>query len=373
MTSPLSILPMAQPVPEGAGSFCLPSLSQDFLCGHLETKIGKIPRVESTLQRRDKFGHYRVRWNIGRDDFIVEPGIYALGNPDTESHVLVTANYKLTFDLLRQVLNGFSCWILVLDTKGINVWCAAGKGTFGTEELVDRIQASRLHDVVNHRRLIVPQLGATGVAAFRVKQYSGFSVQYGPVMLDDLPEFFSNGNKVHPDMRLKKFPLQERIVLIPVEIMQALRQGLPVILFFLLTAGLFGSSSFFTMLSIHGLPPSIAVLSGIVGGTILTPLLLPWIPGKAFSFKGAVCGLLLFVLVLLPLYGTDVQYSPLEKSSWLFINLAVSSWFGMAFTGASTFTSLNGVRKEMLIGMPLQFVSLLGGTIMWLTSLWLSH
>ncbi len=62
----------------------------------------------------------------------------------------------------------------MLDTSGINVWCAAGKGTFGTEELVDRIQASRLHDVVHHWKLIVPQLGATGVAAFEVKNTVAF-------------------------------------------------------------------------------------------------------------------------------------------------------------------------------------------------------
>ncbi len=372
MNSPLTALPMAQPVPEGAGSFCLPSLNQDFVCGHLETPVGKIPKVESILERRDRLGHFRVRWNIGRDTFTVEPGLYALSCPNTDSPVLVTANYKLTFDLLRQALDGFSCWILVLDTKGVNVWCAAGKGTFGTEELVDRIQASRLHEVVKHRRLIVPQLGATGVAAHSVKQYSGFSVHYGPVMLEDLPAYFRNGNKAEPGMRLKQFPLKERFVLIPVEIMQALQQGLPVILFFLLSAGFFGNSSFFNMLIVHGLPPSLAVLSGIIGGTIFTPLLLPWIPGKAFSMKGALCGLLLFLLVLLPLYGADTHYSSLEKSSWLFICLAVSSWFGMAFTGASTFTSLNGVRKEMLIGLPLQFAALTVGTVMWLTALWLS-
>jgi acetyl-CoA decarbonylase/synthase complex subunit gamma len=209
------------------------------------------------------------------------------------------------------------------------------------------------------------------VAAFSVKQYSGFSVQYGPVMLEDLPVFLKNGNKALPGMRIKDFPFQERFVLIPVEIMQALRQGLPVILFYLCAAGILANDSFLNTLAVHGLPPSLAILCGIVSGTILTPLLLPWIPGKAFSIKGALCGLLLFLLVFVPLYGSAIHYSSLEKGSWLFICLAVSSWFGMAFTGASTFTSLNGVRKEMLIGMPLQFISLVGGTIMWLTSLWL--
>ena len=68
--------------------------------------------------------------------FRVEPGLYALGDPSTSSPVLVTANYKMSFDRLRSSLPGRDTWILVLDTKGINVWCAAGKGSIGTDELV---------------------------------------------------------------------------------------------------------------------------------------------------------------------------------------------------------------------------------------------
>ena len=67
--------------------------------------------------------------------YTVEPGLYSVGNPGNDSPVLVSANYKLTFDVLRRNLAGLNCWLLILDTKGINVWCAAGKGTFGTDEL----------------------------------------------------------------------------------------------------------------------------------------------------------------------------------------------------------------------------------------------
>ena len=92
------------------------------------------------------------------------------------SPVVVTANYKMTFDLVRRDLAGLDAWLLVLDTKGINVWCAAGKGTFGSDELLARLAATRLAEVVNHRRLILPQYGAVGVAAHTVRQKSGFTV-----------------------------------------------------------------------------------------------------------------------------------------------------------------------------------------------------
>ena len=65
----------------------------------------------------------------------------------------VTANYKLSFDALRSQLADLDAWILVLETNGINVWCAAGKGTFGTDELVHRIRECQLEKVVKTRNL----------------------------------------------------------------------------------------------------------------------------------------------------------------------------------------------------------------------------
>ncbi len=72
---------------------------------------------------------------------------------------------------------------------GVNVWCAAGEGTFGTDELVRRIEACQLNEVVSQRQLILPQLGAPGIAAHEVRKRSGFKVEYGPVRAADLPEY----------------------------------------------------------------------------------------------------------------------------------------------------------------------------------------
>jgi CO dehydrogenase/acetyl-CoA synthase gamma subunit (corrinoid Fe-S protein) len=104
---------------------------------------------------------------------IVPPGLYRLGNPDNDSAVFASANYTLSFDALRSALAGTDAWILVLDTKGINVWCAAGKGTFGTNELIRRIAVTGLSEVVSHRKIILPQLGAPGVSAHEVARRSG--------------------------------------------------------------------------------------------------------------------------------------------------------------------------------------------------------
>jgi CO dehydrogenase/acetyl-CoA synthase gamma subunit (corrinoid Fe-S protein) len=84
------------------------------------------------LSGKDRMGRFRSRVSGFRMHYRVDPGLYAVGSPNTDSPVLVSANYKLSFNTLRSNLDGLDAYILVLDTKGINVWCAAGKGTFGT-------------------------------------------------------------------------------------------------------------------------------------------------------------------------------------------------------------------------------------------------
>ena len=243
------LLPMAPPAggcwPTQTGAQGgRPRLDQPFVAGSLDTPAGKVPMVSSSLAWKDQWGAFKVRWGIGRMNYSVDPGLYALGEPNSSSPVLVTANYKLSFDRLRQALPNRRAWILVLDTKGINVWCAAGKGTFGTGELVERIRASSLEQVVNHRDLILPQLGAPGVAAHEVKKASGFRVIYGPIRSGDLAAFLDNGRKASAEMRRKTFTLGERAVLIPIELVAGLKHSLFVLPVFFLLGGLGSGDGF---------------------------------------------------------------------------------------------------------------------------------
>ncbi len=166
-------------------------------------------------------GMIRVRLGFGRMSYGMEPGLYTMGSPTPESPVLATANYKLTVDVLRRELRGRDLWLLVLDTANVNVWCAAGKGLFGTAELTRRIEATRLAERVTRRRIILPQLGAPGVAAHQVKSQTGFHVVYGPVRAKDISEFLDNGQEATPQMRRVTFPLWERLELTPIELRAA--------------------------------------------------------------------------------------------------------------------------------------------------------
>ena len=203
---------------------------------------------------------------------------------------MVTANYKLSFDTLRRELTSIDAWILVLDTRGINVWCAAGKGTFSTQEVAYRVQATRLTNIVSHRRLILPQLSATGVSARQVKTLCGFEVVWGPVHARHIIEFLDKQMKVTPDMRRVTFSLRERVELIPVELGQLGKPTLYLVpILFLLSGvgqGIFSISNAVS----RGATALLSYILAIVAGAVLAPLLLPWLPGRAFAIKGAVMG-----------------------------------------------------------------------------------
>lgn len=307
---------------------------------------------------KDHGGSFKVRWGVGRHRYTVEPGLYAVGRPNEDSPVLVTANYKLSFDSLRRCLGGMNVWILVMETDGINVWCAAGKGTFGTAEIVSRIDSSGLARVVSHRRVILPQLAGPGVASHQVKRLSGFTVTYGPINASDLPEFIDSGFEATPSMRRKTFALRERLVLIPVELTEAFKYGLILLPAVFLLAGLGGPGTFWANALHFGLFGVYALLSAIFAGAIVTPILLPWLPGRAFSLKGALVGLVAALGLAFARADAWGQLPErLDILAWLMIVPALAAYLAMNFTGASTYTSLSGVKREMRTAVPLQIIA----------------
>lgn len=328
--------------------------------GRTTTPAGDVPIAATRLNGADRLGSLRMRLGIGRTVYTVSPGLYGVGRPDAQSPVYVSANYKLSFDHLRRSLDGLDGWILVLDTRGINVWCAAGKGTFGTDELVRRIESSGLAQVVAHRKLILPQLGAPGVAAHEVTKRTKFHVIYGPVRASDIVEFMRAGMKTTPEMRKIHFALKDRLILTPVEISGVVRHWI-----FWVLLGLWA----LRLLGLRFIPIDFpAVLAAVLVGAVLTPALLPWIPGRAFAWKGWLLGLSL-AAVLIAIHGLPA--SPAGWAgvlSYVLVLPAVSAFLAMNFTGSSAITSLSGVVKEMRTAVPLIALSAALGVVAMIAS-----
>ena len=309
----------------------------------LSTAAGNVPQISTTLTLRDHIGACKARWALNRMNYIVPAGLYAIGTPTAYDPVAVTCNYKMTYDIVRRELSGRNVWLLVLETFGVNVWCAAGKGTFGTDELVKRIDVSGVSKVVSHRRLLLPILGAPGIAAHEVARRTGFSISYATIRANDLPEFLDNNMVTTSGMRELTFTLYERMILVPVELLIALRSAVVVALVVLLLGLLFGGIHAGTSLCLAYLG---AMLTGVVAG----PILLPWLPGRSFATKGAIVGLLWSAAWYLISGGSGWN---LTAAIAAFLVLpAVSAFYTLNFTGCSTYTSRTGVKKEMRLSLP---------------------
>jgi hypothetical protein len=315
----------------------------------LKPLVNSIPTVSTKLTLSDLKGAIRMRLGIGRDNYTVTPGLYKIGKPDSHSDVLVSANYKLSFDTLRKNLVSMNVWILVIDTKGINVWCAAGKGTFGTENVINSIRNVSLEHIVSHRNIILPQLSASGVAAYKVKDVTGFRAVFGPVRAKDIRSFVENGYKATPEMRKILFPMKERAKLIPVDFLYGIYKILLIMFTLFIFSGLDKTGFLFSKMIKTGFIPSINALGAYIAGIVLAPLFLNWIPLRAFALKGAFWGLIMTIglYLLFPV-------SNLAFISMALLNISISSFMTMNFTGSSTYTSLSGVQKEMKWAIPFQ-------------------
>lgn len=329
-----------------------------------------IETVTSELTLSDRFNAVRCRLGGFRMHYVVRPGIYAVGAPGPDSDVFVSANYRLSFNILRRSLRNMNAWILVIDTKGINVWCAAGKGTFGTDELVARIFETRLASVVSHRRIILPQLGGPGVAGHVVQKQTGFKVLWGPVNAADIRAYVEAGYKASKAMRSVRFNLFDRLILTPMELVPAMKifplYALAVLLVFALQPT--GISA--TDASAYGLPFLVMGGAAVFAGAFLTPILLPYIPNRSFAIKGWLIGLLTTAVAgrSIGIYSMPVA---LVIMTFVFFPF-LSSYIALQFTGATTFTGPSGVKKELRYAMPV-YITAAGASVILLITFKLSQ
>jgi hypothetical protein len=326
-----------------------------YVTGEVMTPAGVVPRVAVAWSRQDRWGMIRSRISAFRMAYTVEPGLYAVGAPTKDSEVFVTANYKLTFDILRRSLAGIDAWVLVLDTKSINVWCAAGKGTFGTDELVRRIGAVKLDAVVEHRRIILPQLGAVGVSASGVQKQTGFRVIFGPVQASDIPAYLAAGRKKTKEMSTMRFGILERLVLTPMEINPAMKKYPWFALGVFVLFGLQPSGILFVNALHTGMTFLLLGLLAVLCGAFVTPVLLPLVPFRSFAIKGWIVG-------MAGVAGSVMFFDPVPLRNVLLMTSAyalfpaLSSYIALQFTGSTTFTGMSGVKKELKVGIPIYVV-----------------
>jgi len=311
----------------------------------------RFTRVTSEWKAADRWRAVRCRLGMHRSPHRVEPGLYCIGRPGPESPVLATANYTLTFDIVRRDLGGLVCWILVLDTGGLNVACGAYTGRFATDELITRVQKTRLQEAVSRRVLILPRLGAEAVSAEEVSRRTGFDILCGPLRSEDLSTYITQGARATPEMSAARFSLRDRLSLCLGEMARSLLL-FPVFAFGALIAAGLGPDGVSLQRAWIGVWPLFALgLGSICAGSFLVPAALPLIPFRPFWVKGWLAGAAV-TAALLHGAGLARGMDPLYLAAcWLFFP-AASAALGLRFAGAAPPGVHPGPRQEIRYAWP---------------------
>ncbi len=319
-------------------------------CGAI-TKAGMLPRTDFNWNLSDRLGEIAARLGFKRMEYAIAPGLYAAGTPDENSPVLVSANYKLSFDVLRRDAK-VDAWVLVIDTKGVNVWCAAGKGTFCDAEIIKRITETKLEEVVKHKNIILPLLSAPGVAAHEIRRQTGFKAVFGPAEARDIKKFIDNGMKNDVMMKTVEFPLWRRVEVSWLEMVTAIDKAFwPFVIFAVISMienNRFDFYAGFYRAFFYGG----AALTGIVSGSVIFSMLLPYLPGRYFSVKGGLLGFITSGAVLFAVNGAAMPQHMIKIPAFLLLSASLSAFTAMNFTGCTTFTSISGVKKEIRDSLP---------------------
>ena len=291
---------------------------------------------ESTPLRR----LWQLVWELPKNLFLyvfraapypVTPGLMIFGKPDRQSPVLITTNYELTVRRVARALSGLDCYLLVAPAGGINVWCAAGDGSFSIDSIISILKTSRIGELAGHRRLLLPELCANGIDMFEVRRRTGWTAVFGPARAEDVREYFRRGRKKTQEMLRVTFSAKERF-----EMALAMWGSLSLryTVFPLLILGLNAALGFAGLL---------ALLSLLVTFGCFT------LPGQTFVQKAGVAGVALLGLVLLGLSWAGGLTGTLAATSASLV-LAASFLVGSAFPGYSPYWQCS--YSKLFFGAP---------------------
>jgi NAD-dependent dihydropyrimidine dehydrogenase PreA subunit len=235
-------------------------------------------------------------------------GLFAIGNPDANSPVIVTGNFTLTVKRLRKALRGRDVWLLVAHSGGINVWCAADGGLFTHHRVIDAIKVSRLAEHVAHRKIVLPPLAASGIELEPIHEQTGFRPHFGPVYARDIPAYLDARGKKTEDMRRFRFDFAHRLDMFT-------SMNFPIYLLAAIPLAIFGPQHLFGFTLLFW------------GALAFLYVFVDWIPGKTGWAQAMLCA----TLLVLGWAGLDWlrQGDALAHGGWLLASLA--TFFAVGF------------------------------------------
>ena len=106
---------------------------------------------------------------------------------------------------------------------------------------------------------------------------------------------------------------------------------------------------------INGWLASLCLTAAVLAGSVLFPILLPWIPTRLFSSKGFILGaaaVLPFVLAMLAQAQGTWWRPALHILPFALIMPSLAAFLALNFTGSTPYTSRSGVKHEIYTYIP---------------------
>jgi hypothetical protein len=290
-----------------------------------------------------------------RNNISVTPGIYYTGDQyDVTAPMLVTSNYLLTFYLVWRVVRRLNVRLLVIDTRGINVWCASGKGRFSAETILEHLEQYTPEQKTRSGKLelILPKLSLSGVN-LKVLRRNMIKPVIGPIYRQDIPAFL--GSDTLKDCRedTYRFNLRDRLFIMVPSLFQFSRYLLPVV------AGLAVWHWFFKT----GIHYQFYLLSLTI--TLLYIILFPLLPTRWFSVKALSEGIVISAVVNAWMLYRGV-FSWLMAGAITTAIFGINLFFGLYFTGNSGVSNYTLVKREIVIFLPVTALVLVASAVLFI-------
>jgi hypothetical protein len=284
-----------------------------------------------------------------------EQGLFSFNGADSDSPVLVTTDYYMTVFRVTEAIErqNLKCHLLVVDGRGINVWCGSRGGSVDTDSVLNAIGSTDLESAISHRNLILPQLAASSVSK-AVLADNGWKAVFGPVEIEDVSEFIENENEKSPEQSLATFSLYRR-----------LEYNLAHLVFetimFLAMTPIFWFLSFLggPLLSWHSYwmtNLSILLIGVWILGTFMA-LVDPLMPTSSGYIRGAITGvlalviwkMLLLVLSFFSVLAVVYEWAWLDASGLTILGLSL--FVGFNWGGSTPQLGEDQMMRDIIVGI----------------------
>lgn len=297
-----------------------------------------------------------VSWlNAFKHTYAVEPGLYYTGEVyDSDTPLLVTSNYGLTVFLVVRQIGTRNVRLLVVDTDGINVWCAAGKGAFSNAAIlaqVNRYPRGLLTDT-KWLKMVLPKFGFAGVD-LRSLRNEKIRPLIGPLYAKDLPAYLAKTPLEDRETDRAVFGLQSRLFSWLPGLVQYMSYSFAIILIFLFVQLFWGRPA----------PWGLVTITAILATAY--PVLFPWLPGQRFSVKGLwLAGGFSLCIAALQLMGV---VSTASMVMGVVFSFATALFFSLSYTGNSAVSNYTKVRAEVARFLPVNLLLYVAALVAFIT------